>query len=116
MCTPNRVDLRGRRTRPPRSPHGTSVDLHTRTIMLETFLAGVVSVLAVGILCSLVYGAYALAAIYDWNAPRPNAAFRGGREDLETQTEVPSAAAAGLPRIHVDTLMVMVLFALSRLV
>ena len=29
---------------------------------------------------SIVYAAYALASICDWNEPAPNAAFKGGRD------------------------------------
>jgi hypothetical protein len=94
---------------------GTSVDFSAGTIMLETLLVGVVSVLVVGILGSMLYASYALASICEWNERRPNGAFRGGGEELMSRVEAHSAAAAEMPRIRVDTLIVMVLFALSLL-
>jgi hypothetical protein len=48
--------------------------------MVSTLFVGLVIVLLAGILGSMLYAAYALVSICEWNDQRPNPAFKGGRE------------------------------------
>lgn len=48
--------------------------------MAQTLIVGIASLLVVGLLGSMIYAAYALASICEWDERRPNPAFKGGRE------------------------------------